>query len=170
MNRRPTTDEYASYYSTYADRVPDGNILDTVERQLSDIRDFLEALPPDKPSYSYGPGKWTVNQVVRHVVDVERVFSNRALWFARGNPGPLPGMDQEEFMDGVDAHRLDISRMSAEFAHLREANVLLFREFLPETFDLRGVASGCEFTVRAMLHILFGHADHHMAVIEERYL
>jgi hypothetical protein len=170
MNRRPTTDEYAPFYSTYTERVPDENILDALGRQLGDVCGFLEGLPGDKRSYRYASGKWTVNQVVRHVVDVERIFSERTLWFARGNPGPLPGMDQEEFMAGVEAEQLDLTSLTAEFLHLRQANLALFWEFSPAVLDRRGVASDCEFTVRAKLHILFGHVDHHMNVIKERYL
>lgn len=139
-------------------------------RQLGDVCGFLEGLPGDKRSYRYASGKWTVNQVVRHVVDVERIFSERTLWFARGNPGPLPGMDQEEFMAGVEAEQLDLTSLTAEFLHLRQANLALFWEFSPAVLDRRGVASDCEFTVRAKLYILFGHVDHHMNVIKERYL
>lgn len=167
---RPQPSEYAEYYGAYVERVPDGDIVDVLRDQMEETVRFLGGLPPDKENYRYAPGKWTVKEVVRHVVDMEWVFTNRALCFARGDQTPLPGVEQDDFVAGSDFSALPLRDIVEEFRHLRAANTLLFGSWDEGVLARSGTASGCRFTVRSIPYILAGHELHHMTVLRERYL
>lgn len=168
--RRPAPTEYDAYYHGYVSAVPDGDIIDILDRQRISLGELIAAIPPDRADYRYAPGKWTTREVIGHVIDAEWVFTSRALWFARGIATPLPGMDQDEFMSGANFGDRSLSGLAAEFAGLRSADTVLFKSFGEDIMSRVGVASGAEITVRALAHIIAGHAFHHMRVIEERYL
>ena len=168
--RRPTPAEYDSFYHGYISLVPEGDIIDTLREQREALQELIAAIPEDKSDYRYAPGKWTTREVVGHVVDAEWVFVSRALWFARAVPTPLPGMDQDEFMAGANFGDRPLTRLAEEHGNLRSAAILLFESFDEDIMDRAGVASGLEFTVRAIPHIVAGHAFHHMGTLEERYL
>jgi len=167
--RRPEPDEYFEYYGGYVNRVPDANIIDVLRNQLAAIPAFLEGVSPEKSEFSYAPGKWSVKEVLGHVVDVEWVFTYRALRIARGDKTPIAGMEQDEFMAGANFKNRGMDGMLEEFRHLRTANLKLFESFDDDILGRTGTASGCDFTVRAILYIIAGHADHHMTVLKERY-
>jgi hypothetical protein len=169
-HRRPAPSEYDSFYGSYVSLVPDGDIIDTLREQRVGIGDLIAAIPAEKTDYRYAPGKWTTREVVGHVIDAEWVFTSRALWFARGVPTPLPGMDQDEFMSGANFADRDLSGLAQEFAGLRSAGIVLFDSFDEDIMSRVGVASGTEVTVRALAYIIAGHALHHVRVLEERYL
>lgn len=168
--QRPARTEYADFYAGYVDQVPDGDVLELLEEQLQASLDLFGSLPPDKFDHRYAPGKWTVREVLGHVIDAERIFSYRALRFARGDATALPGMDQEEFMAGVDFSARPMEGLIDEYRHLRLANLALFRSFDEEVLDRTGEASGCRFTVRALVYIVAGHERHHVKILRERYL
>jgi len=169
-SRRPDPGEADAYYGGYLTRVPDGDIFATLERQRDEFLDLVGGLPPAKVDHRYAEGKWSVAELVRHVVDTEWVVAGRALFFARGNPGPLAGMDQDEFLREVSPSQLQIQPMIEEFRHLRSAVLVGFRGLAAEDWERRGVASGCMFTVRALIWILAGHLAHHQDVLKQRYL
>jgi hypothetical protein len=168
--RRPLPSEYAEYYGAYVERVPDGDIVDVLRDQMEETVRFLGGLPPGKGDYRYAPGKWTLKEVVRHVVDMEWVFTNRALRFARGDETPLPGVEQDDLVAGTDFSRLSLRDVVEEFRHLRAADTLLFGSWDETILDRSGIASGCRFTARSIPYILAGHERHHMTVLRERYL
>ena len=167
--RRPGADEYVEYYAGYVSRVPDGDIIDILRRQLDSGLDVLEGFSREKSEYRYAPDKWSVKEVLGHVIDVEWIFTYRALRIARGDKTPLAGMEQDEFMAGANFADRDIAGMLEEYRHLRMANVKLFESFDEEMLLRRGTASGCEFSVRALLYIIAGHSSHHMSVLKEKY-
>lgn len=168
--RRPTRAEYDDFYGGYVGLVPDGDIIDILGEQGAALRELIASIPVEKADHRYAPGKWTTREVVGHVIDAEWVFVSRALWFARAVPTPLPGMDQDEFMAGANFGDRTLARLADEHHSLRSAAIVLFESFDEDIMDRVGVASGCEFTVRAIPHIIAGHAFHHMGVLEERYL
>ena len=170
LHRRPEPSEYAPYYGPYIDRVPDGPIADTLERQMEATRALLAGLPEDRADHRYQPGKWSIKEVVGHVLDVERIFATRALAFSRNDPEPYPGMDQDRYIDNARFGARALAGLAAELEALRRSNVHLFRSFDAETLDRKGVASGVAFTARAVPWILAGHELHHMGVLRERYL
>lgn len=167
---RPSPDEYDPFYETYVAAVPNVDIMVFLNQQLETAVELLESVPEERLDYRYATGKWTTREVVGHVVDCERLFSYRAFRFARGDSTPLAGLDQDAIMAGADFSSRSMGSLINEFRHLRASNISLFMSLSPECFDRRGIASGCEFTVRALMYILAGHAEHHMQVIGERYL
>jgi uncharacterized damage-inducible protein DinB len=168
--QHPAPGECDEYYNRYIEQVPDGDLLDILERGVAETRSVLAGLTVERETYRYEPGKWSVREVVGHVLDSERAFAYRALAFARLDPAPYPSFDQDEYAAGSNAHERALADLMAEWSAVREANVLMFRSFGDETWDLRGVASGYEFTVRALAFIIAGHEIWHRGTLRERYL
>ena len=170
VRRRPAAGEYDAFYEGYVSLVPDGDIIDILREQRDSLGTLIANVPSDRVDYRYAPGKWTTREVIGHVVDAEWVFVSRALWFARGVATPLPGMDQDEFMAGANFAARSLETLADEHRDLRSAAIRLFDSFDEDLMDRTGIASGCEFTVRAIPYIVAGHAFHHMRVLERRYL
>lgn len=168
--RRPEKSEYVDYYRTYVGCVPDEPVLDVLARAPAELESGLGSVRDEDETFAYADGKWTVRQVIGHVIDVERVFAYRALHIARSDPVGLPGMDQDVWMTGSNAHARPLSSQLAEFRALRAANVELFGSFDEEILGRSGLASGAPFTVRALVYIVAGHELHHRRVLEEKYL
>jgi len=168
--QRPAPSEYAPYYSTYIDRVGDGDILEILAAQNRDTRALLGKLPETRGDSRYAPGKWSLKQVVGHMADAERVFTYRALAFARADAAPLPSMEQEEWMAHSNFEKRSLASILSEFNAVRAATLALFESFDAAIGARRGTASGVAFTVRAMPYIVAGHELHHMGVVRERYL
>lgn len=168
--KRPELNEYAEYYHTYVRQIPEGDIISTLQEQIESTRQFLENIPEAKGDYRYAPGKWSVKDVVGHVLDIERVFAFRALMFARNDPGPFPSVEQDDIVRAANFGARTLQDLTQELWHLRWANIVLFRSFDDEISLRRGVASNFEFTVRAIAYVIAGHERHHMKVLGERYL
>lgn len=167
---KPDASEYASYYETYVSLVPEGDVVEAMSSQLAEVTAMLGGIAEERGGHSYAEGKWSIRQLVGHVIDGERIFSYRALAIARGEQQPLPGMDQDEYMAHSDFDSRTLADLTAEFAHARAANVLMFRGLSEEAWLRRGTASEREVTVRALTHIIVGHVAHHMGVLRARYL
>lgn len=167
---RPERSEYAEYYGRYIDRVPDGPILDTLARQLEESLRLLAGVSEDRALFRYAPGKWSVKEVVGHVIDMERVFTCRALHFARGERQHLPGVEQDDYVAAARFDARPLPELVTEFETLRRSNLAFFAGLDERACMRRGTASGCEFTVRAFPWILAGHERHHMSILRERYL
>ena len=170
MNR-PGPDEHADYYAMYINRVPDDRPLIDVMREAPDaLEQLLAGLPAERETFAYAPGKWTCREVLGHVIDAERLFSYRVLHIARGDAAELPGMDQDEWAAASNADRRPVADLLDEFRGMRTANAALFASLDEETLSRRGTASGFDFTVRALIHIIAGHELHHRDVLRTRYL
>ncbi len=167
--RPPAPEEYDPFYQGYVSRVPTGDIVQTLERQADDFLLRLGRVPEERETFRYAPGKWTVKEIAGHVIDAEWVFTYRALRFARGDRAPLVGLDQDEFMAGANFDQRRLGDLLEEFEHLRGASQALFRSFDDALLDRRGRASDCDFSVRSMLYVIAGHADHHLDVLERLY-
>lgn len=170
MIPRPATDEYAAYYGRYVDKVPSGDILETLVEQNRRTLELLDALEPEMGSFRYAAGKWSLNEVIGHLSDVERVFAYRALAFARQDPARLPGIEQDDYARAGNFDARSLHSMLTEFASVRAASLSLFHSFDAETCMRRGNASDCDFTVRSIPYIIAGHELHHLDVVRERYL
>jgi len=169
MTGRPEPDEYREFYHTYVSKVSDGDILDTLERQIVDSVGLLERVAPDREAFAYQPGKWTIRESVGHVIDAERVFAQRALWFARGAPAPLPGFDQDEWVPASGASGRRLPALLAEWRAVRASTLHLFAGLTPESWGHSGVASGGSFSVRSLAWIIAGHEAHHHCLFIDRY-
>jgi uncharacterized damage-inducible protein DinB len=167
---RPAADEYNPFYAGYIQAVPDGDVAVRMASELDTGLALYGGIPKTKRDHRYADGKWTVRQVLGHVVDTERIFSYRALCIARGDRTPLPGMDQDDYMAGADFDTRSWDSLLGEYEHLRRANLALFSSFDAESLDRRGAASGFEVSVRALVWITAGHEMHHRRVLRERYL
>lgn len=161
----PEPSEYLEFYGRYVTLVPGGDVVRTLSEQLGPTLTFLGSVGEARASKPYAQDKWTVKQVIGHLLDVERVFAYRALSFARGDTTELPGMDQDAFMtDGNFAART-LTDLCEEFRYLRSANVKFFAG-LPEVAWLRsGSASGAPVSVRALAFIIAGHERHHLRIL-----
>jgi uncharacterized damage-inducible protein DinB len=167
---RPEPNEYASYYETYVSKVGGAEVLETLERQGAETVALVRGLAEGRGAHKYGEGKWSVKQLVGHVIDTERLFSYRALSIARGDRASLPGMEQEVWMAGADFDSRTLASLAEEFGSVRSSTLHLLRHLSPEAWARRGVASGNEVTVRALAYIMAGHEAHHVGILKERYL
>lgn len=166
----PSRGEYNEFYQGYIDQVPDGEIVDVLRSQQHRMKDLLSSFPESRVDYRYAEGKWSAKEVVGHIVDTEWIFTYRALRMARNDSTPLAGMDQNEVMEGANFDDRTLQSLMDEFDHLRSASIVLFSSFDEKIRSRLGTASGFSFTVRALLYIIAGHAEHHMRVLNERYL
>lgn len=169
-SQKPGTDEFNEFYAGYVAAVPDGDVVERLATELEAGLDFYARIPEAKHDARYAEGKWTLRQVLGHVVDTERIFSYRLMCIARGDEAPLPGMDQNEYMAGADFDHRSWESLMDEYEYLRNANVALISSLDDAAFDRRGTASGFPISVRALAWILAGHELHHRGVVAERYL
>jgi hypothetical protein len=167
---RPTADECAPYYFTYINLVPDGDIVQTLQSQHSDIHALLKHTSDADASAHPAPSEWSIKQVVAHLSDAERLFAFRALWFARGEQSGLPGMEPNPWVAITDANARTMSDLLAEFDHVRAASIALFANLDASAWQRRGIASDNVISVRALAWIVAGHELHHNRSLREQYL
>ena len=167
---RPEANECAPYYNTYISQVPEGDIIEILGKQLEETVHLLKDISEEKVLYRYAPDKWSVKELIGHVIDAERVFAYRALNIARNDKSELPGMEQDDYVKFARFDDLLLTDLLEEFRHVRQANISLFKSFDEEMQMRKGIASGCEFTVRTFPFIIAGHEKHHQNVLKERYL
>ena len=166
---RPERDEYADFYAGYIAAAPGDDPVDELERQAVRVSTGFSRLTPDELRRRYAPGKWTPLQLLGHINDSERIFSYRALRFARGDRTALPGMDQEVFVAGADFDSVPVDLLIREFDGLRSANLALWKTLGEDVLERRGIASDSPFTVRSLIWITLGHVEHHLRVLSEKY-
>jgi hypothetical protein len=167
----PDRTEAAEYFFTYIDRVPrDADVLRVLEDQLPETLKLLEGISEERSLYRYAPGKWSFRETLSHINDTERMFTFRAMWFARGLESPLPSFDQDAALAGAFAEERPWREHLDEFRVVRAASLALFRSIRDDVWSRRGIASGNPFSVRALAYITAGHVAHHNILFKERYL
>jgi hypothetical protein len=169
-NAAPEASEYAAYYGRYISLVPSGDIVAALEDQPRETLALLSDLSEEQAEYRYAPGKWSIKEMLQHVTDGERVFSYRALCFARNDQTPLPSFEQDGYVQSGNAADCRLSDLIDEFVCVRRATVWLFRQLSPEAWTRRGVASDNPVSVHAIAYIIAGHELHHRRVLQEKYL
>jgi uncharacterized damage-inducible protein DinB len=167
---RPAKGDYAEYYKQYIDLVEGDDIFRVLIEQNLESQNIINSFSESKGNHSYAEGKWTVKEVIGHMMDVERIFAYRALSIARGETRPLPGMDQNLYAKNGNFNNRQLFDINYEFRLARESNILLFGSFDKAVLNNRGVASGYEVTVLALMWITAGHEKHHLNVLKERYM
>lgn len=167
--QRPDKSEYHPYYSMYVDLVPEGDVVKILNDQIQETLGALADVDEERALYRYAPDKWSVKEVVGHMIDTERIFSFRALAFARNDAAPIPGMEQDDYVANAKFEGRPWQTFVDEFRHLRAANVALLGSLDDELSLRKGVASEREFSVRATAYIIAGHELHHRQVLRERY-
>ncbi|MEO6902687.1 MAG: DinB family protein [Bacteroidia bacterium] len=168
--KRPNPTEYASYYDGYVKLVPHENILEVLNEQVIYLKSVLSSVEVNKESYRYAPDKWTIKEVVGHMVDTERIMAYRALCVARGEKNALPGYDDKEYVANANFNTTSLAALTNHFELVRAANLALFNTFDEEAFSKIGSANKSDISVRALLFIIAGHTLHHLNVINEKYL
>lgn len=168
--QRPQAADYNEYYRKYVDLVADGDIAVTLSDQWEETEALLSSVPTEKEQYRYAPGKWSVREVVGHLIDVERLFAFRSLWIARAAEGEQFGMEQDEWVTTSKADARSLADLTVEWGTLRTSNVQLFRSYDEDAWNRVGVASGFNVRVRALPWITAGHELHHRALLARDYL
>ena len=163
---RPTPVDAAPYYFTYVDQVPPGDVLEVLAGGVAATRRAVAGLDPH---HRYAPGKWTVAEVIGHVLDAERVFGYRAFHLARGDAAALPGMDQDDYAATAGADGRPLADLLDELDAVRRGHLYLFRGLDAAAWERTGTASGAAFRVRALPFILAGHEIHHRGILAARY-
>lgn len=167
---RPNASEYAPYYHTYIGKVPKGTVHDLLETTFQYFQTFISKIPESKGDYAYADGKWSIKQVLQHLVDTERVMAYRALRIARGDKTPIPGFDQDVFARSANVSSRTLADLMQEFSLIRQSSQHLFQSFQDEEMSHLGTASDNPVSVRALAYIILGHTLHHQRILEERYL
>lgn len=167
---RPAIGDYAEYYQKYIELVKGDDIFRILVEQNLESQNVLNSFSESKGNYRYAEGKWTVKEVVGHIMDVERIFAYRALCIARGETKPLPGMDQDYYVKNGNFNKRQLFDINYEYRLVRESNILLFGGFDKSVLQNRGSASGYEVTVLALMFMTVGHEKHHLNILTERYM
>ncbi|MEY5069321.1 MAG: hypothetical protein RLZ47_1183 [Bacteroidota bacterium] len=168
MNR-PTPEEFNPYYTNYIAAVAD-DVLTELRDQASSFPEFILQIPEGKGDYAYGPNKWTIKELLGHVIDTERVMAFRALHFGRKDVQELPGFDENDYVKYSAYEQRSLKSLADEFVLLRKANLFLFESFAENELNQIGIANGNRVSVKALLFIMAGHVIHHQRILKERYL
>jgi hypothetical protein len=167
MNQ-PQIQEYPEWAKKYISLVQD-DIIEVLTKQVNDLPNFFNNLI-EKAEYAYAPGKWTIKEMVGHIIDTERILTYRLLCIARGEKAMLPGFEEDDYV--ANAHFKDRSLFSLgeEFVLMRKSHLFLINSLNEEELDRMGNANGKDISVRSLVYILAGHIMHHINVVKERYL
>jgi hypothetical protein len=165
----PLDTEYAPYYSNYIGHVTEEEILPVLRSQLDALDVLLGRVTPDRETFRYAEGKWSIREIVGHLIDAERVFGYRAFCMARGEQNNLPGFDQDDYMLTAPYDRIDLEDLLSEFRLVRLSNIAMLRTLDEESWLRMGTANDNRVSVRALAFIMAGHVRHHMGVLRERY-
>lgn len=167
----PAIDEYAPFYSDYIQRAAErGDVYAALSVQIDELHTALDTLSDAQARFKPGPAEWSIKEVIGHLNDVERVFSYRLLRISRGDVTPLPGFEQEDYVRAAGFDDSPLSDLVGEFEYLRRANLLSICHLTEQDIERRGTASGMTVSARALIFMLVGHVDHHMASLGEKYL
>ena len=166
---RPSEKDYASYYKGYISEIKGDDILSILEEQLNSATKYFDSIPEEKGNYAYAEGKWSVKEVLGHVIDCERIFAARALCIARGEKQSLPGFEQDDYVREANFNKRTLKNLTDQFSLVRKSNLILFETFSDNELNKRGIANENEVTVRAILFIIAGHGLHHIKILKEKY-
>lgn len=168
--RKPGAHEHSDYFKRYTHLVEGDNPVEAIEKEAVRTVALLESLTEDQWMHQYAEGKWTIKEVILHLIDTERIMTYRALRISRNDKTPLPGFEQDEFMPYCDANNRTGDSLVREFKAVRAASIELFKNFTADMWERIGTASNHPVSTLALAFIVAGHELHHMRIIRERYL
>lgn len=169
--RAITEEECAPFYMGYVRLLPDkSEIHQSLALAEYDLSSLVEKLPEEVGDLRYAPGKWSIKELLIHLMDTERIFANRALRIARRDTTPLPGFEQDDYIPASDAQRRSLADILEERNAIRLSTLLMFKSFSEDALMRRGLADGNPISVRAIGYILAGHDLHHLRILQDRYL
>lgn len=166
----PRSDEHSPYYARYTALVPAGDIIATLDQQGGEAADLFAGLTPAQADHRYAEGKWSLKEVLGHLIDAERIFTYRALRFGRADATPLAGFDENAYVPAGDFGERSMADLVAEFRAVRAATIAFLRGLPAAAMTRGGEASGAYVTVRGLAWITAGHELHHRKIVRERYL
>ena len=169
MNTRPEPNEYYEYYGRYISLVEGSDVLAALSGQFESTVALLRGIGEERGNFAYEPGKWTVKQVVGHVLDAERIFAYRALRFARNDSKPIEGFEQDDYVLNGPFEHCRLMDLADEFEHVRKSTVHLFKSLDEAAWLRRGLANTKEISVRALAYVIAGHELHHARILREKY-
>jgi hypothetical protein len=169
ITNRPDESEYDTYYQKYVALVPETEIIGPLETQVGDLRSLVGGLPEERGTFAYDDGKWTIKEVLSHLIDGERIFAYRAFRIARGDKTPIEGFEQDGYIENSHANRRGFAELLDEFAQLREANLAFFKNLDTLDWVRVGTANSVEISVRSIAWIMAGHIRHHIDILKSRY-
>jgi len=161
--------EFHSYYRPYIETLGDADLQGCLSDGLEHMQKFMEQLPENKINFSYDKGKWTIGEVLMHLIDTERIFQYRALCFYRNDVTPLPGFNQDDYISEAGANTKNKTDILKEYSAVRNSSMVLFQSFKEEFLSRSGTASDSIMSVRALGFIISGHQKHHLKILKERY-
>lgn len=167
---KPRPEDHIPYYKYYVDLVQQENIIDALIEGKKWIAAFIKSIPVSKADHAYADKKWTVKQVLSHIIDTERILSYRALCFARGDKNKLPSFDENLYAENANLKHTDLNLQYEEFLAVREATILLFKQLEEKELQIKGTTGLGDVTVLSIGYMIAGHSLHHIKVIQERYL
>ena len=166
---RPEPTEYAPYYEKYVSLIEQPDILLDLENQITEFQNLTSAISEDKGTYAYAEGKWSIKELIGHLIDGERVFAYRAYRFSRHDQTPLAGFEQDDYVANGNFNNAKLADLIAEFTLLRQSNILFFNNLTDEAWLYTGTASEVNVSVRGIAYIMVGHVRHHTNILKERY-
>ncbi|MEO7657975.1 MAG: DinB family protein [Pyrinomonadaceae bacterium] len=169
MNR-PDTHEFDPYYNTYISLIEGDDVIHILETQPAELRALYSRMPEEKGTFAYAEGKWTIKEVLSHIIDCERIFAYRILRISRGDETPIEGFEQEGYIENSNANNRCFAELIDEFDLQRRSNLLMLRNISDEGARRMGTASDKPISVSALAHIAAGHVTHHLRILRERYL
>ena len=170
QSKVPEPGEYPTFYKPYISVIHHEDLLKSLDESHKISRDLYESYPEDKWHFRYEDGKWHLKELLGHLIDAERIFTTRALRFARNDKTPLPGFEQNDYVPESNVSHRSVPDLLEEWTLLRGATRKMYENFTPEMLNRKGVASGWPITVNALGFIIAGHEIHHQNVFKERYL
>lgn len=162
--------EYSTFNATYIKAAGEVDLIEELEICLHEFIRFVQNIPMEKFDYRYAEGKWTIKEIIQHIIDTERIFAYRALRISRNDTTPLPGFEENNFTKNTEGNLRSLQDLLTELSAVRHSNLLLFKSFSENQLKRVGVASENPISVRAIGFMLIGHQKHHQKVFEERYL
>jgi uncharacterized damage-inducible protein DinB len=168
VNRKEIT--VPDFYTTYINALQEDNLQEALANNTRRFRKLLKQIPHKKINYAYAEGKWTIKELLQHIIDAERVFIYRALTFARRDPAPLPGFDENTWAITAKAPKRKWNELVDEFKALRNANELFLNSLDDDQLQQTGSANNSSISVAGLAFVCAGHVAHHMRIIRERYL
>jgi uncharacterized damage-inducible protein DinB len=158
------------FYKNYVKQIEEPDMLQALRISGHRMTELVHSIPVSKQDYAYAPGKWTVRELLCHIMDAERIFSYRALRFARNDKTPLSGFEENDYASQANASGRSLQKIATEMSHLRGSTIDLFESFTPDMLNRKGTANKNELAVIALGFIISGHETHHRKILVERYL
>jgi hypothetical protein len=169
MNR-PEKTEYDPYYERYVSLVEDGDIIGTLGAQSTHLQDIFTGVPEEKGEFRYAEGKWSIKELLGHLIDGERMFAYRMFRISRGDETPIEGFEQDGYIENAHSNERSFADLLEEFSLLRRANMIFFKNLDEAAWSRIGTANNVKISVRALVYIMAGHIEHHLSILRERYL